>query len=1123
MEIQIKRNKQENSQFPSSLLPGEPMWFKDKLYVGSVGTTLGGQSTTGTPIAIGAPTGQPSIGVFFTAPGQYAEYSEAILAKAESLGYEKYAIIDPNDRVYYDESDDSFHFNDQKETNCYTSESLQEDNFGFSLYNNDGLNCNDLGIMFGIESLEASYKYDTWVCWYDTEDESVTAFPIDFFNTDNVYIAEMLYSLFVSETDSIGAPSRVDVMRISMYGLVRFDLLIRDATLNPDWDADSDDWRYIKNRTHWRDLYKDNNLPLVNETGEIDVEVSSSRYVSYEKLLSGLDFSKKYTVQISVDSHQSKTYREITPFNLIDSSYTEFGLSDVDYVPSQGFPGYEFKISEEYQTDPNVFFGTTLSLDNTAFGINDPEATKISTSINIKETVFDKKLYSWYSSGNVSVENAGSYYLFADLTQNVSFEDGMTYFVDSITTDYAVTTKSITFPGFTITYIGNLSLADSSLDDTGEDFLIYTLNNSGTYLFVPNSANYQDDSNSSYFSVYPNIRYEYHKLDERYIPVSGTDDGTNWTSLTIGSTTKAIPQGGSSLPSQDGNNGKILTTDGTDASWASLNSAIPTLTSPVRIWDLEPGVYILPDNCEVFYTGSTYGNSIILHSSILSVTSNGIYKRWICWSADGNNSDSDKYCQTGYMNSSDGVFEKFYLRSSSNNGTADFDIYSYTMSNLNLATGALLSNGLSIGTIRSSCTNKPVSLTLNSDTNYVLEVRNSGRPSSYFSSNENIIRQDLYLPTLNKHYYRIVKYYNNTVTPNTSITNADAKGWVEVFETLPALANNAGKVLAVNSNADGVEWVSQSGGGSSTLSGLTDTTISSPADGEILQYDSTTSKWVNSAIAGANNSTITIQKNGTAVDTFTLNQSTDKSINITVPTSASDVNALPSSTKYGSSITTSIDSSTYVLSTTLKDQDGNTLGTVQTVDLPLETMVVSGSYDSTNKKVVLTLKNGSTVDFSVADLVSGLQSEITSSNKLSADLISDGTTNKAYTATEKTKLSGIETGAQVNVKPDWNAASGAAAEILNKPTIPTVNNATLTIQKNGTTVNTFTANASSNVTANISVRELPEVTSSDNNKILMVVNGAWAAQTVDIQSYYTGSSEPSNSIGNNGDLYLQTN
>ena len=49
------------------------------------------------------------------------------------------------------------------------------------------------------------------------------------------------------------------------------------------------------------------------------------------------------------------------------------------------------------------------------------------------------------------------------------------------------------------------------------------------------------------------------------------------------------------------------------------------------------------------------------------------------------------------------------------------------------------------------------------------------------------------------------------------------------------------------------------------------------------------------------------------------------------------------------------------------------------------------------------------------------------------------------------------------------ATSGSYNDLSNKPTIPTVNNATLTIQKNGTTVKTFTANASSNVTANISV------------------------------------------------------
>jgi hypothetical protein len=49
------------------------------------------------------------------------------------------------------------------------------------------------------------------------------------------------------------------------------------------------------------------------------------------------------------------------------------------------------------------------------------------------------------------------------------------------------------------------------------------------------------------------------------------------------------------------------------------------------------------------------------------------------------------------------------------------------------------------------------------------------------------------------------------------------------------------------------------------------------------------------------------------------------------------------------------------------------------------------------------------------------------------------------------------------------ATSGSYNDLSNKPTIPTVNNATLTIQKNGTNVQTFTANSSSNKTANITV------------------------------------------------------
>ena len=54
--------------------------------------------------------------------------------------------------------------------------------------------------------------------------------------------------------------------------------------------------------------------------------------------------------------------------------------------------------------------------------------------------------------------------------------------------------------------------------------------------------------------------------------------------------------------------------------------------------------------------------------------------------------------------------------------------------------------------------------------------------------------------------------------------------------------------------------------------------------------------------------------------------------------------------------------------------------------------------------------------------------------------------------------------AQVNA--DWNAASGVA-QILNKPTIPTVNDATLTFTQDGETLATFSANASTNVEVEI--------------------------------------------------------
>ena len=58
------------------------------------------------------------------------------------------------------------------------------------------------------------------------------------------------------------------------------------------------------------------------------------------------------------------------------------------------------------------------------------------------------------------------------------------------------------------------------------------------------------------------------------------------------------------------------------------------------------------------------------------------------------------------------------------------------------------------------------------------------------------------------------------------------------------------------------------------------------------------------------------------------------------------------------------------------------------------------------------------------------------SNKFVAKEAGKTLSTNDFTTELKTKLEGIQAGAQVNVKPDWNAVAGNAAEILNKPTIP---------------------------------------------------------------------------------------
>jgi hypothetical protein len=78
----------------------------------------------------------------------------------------------------------------------------------------------------------------------------------------------------------------------------------------------------------------------------------------------------------------------------------------------------------------------------------------------------------------------------------------------------------------------------------------------------------------------------------------------------------------------------------------------------------------------------------------------------------------------------------------------------------------------------------------------------------------------------------------------------------------------------------------------------------------------------------------------------------------------------------------------------------------------------------------------------VAKLIDGLATTayVNSQDALKVDKVTGkGLSTEDYTTAEKSKLAGIAEGAEVNVNADWNATSGDA-QILNKPTIPSITN-----------------------------------------------------------------------------------
>lgn len=143
-------------------------------------------------------------------------------------------------------------------------------------------------------------------------------------------------------------------------------------------------------------------------------------------------------------------------------------------------------------------------------------------------------------------------------------------------------------------------------------------------------------------------------------------------------------------------------------------------------------------------------------------------------------------------------------------------------------------------------------------------------------------------------------------------------------------------------------------------------------------------------------------------------------------------------------------------------------------------VVNSASYDASTRK--LTLSKGVTA--------------LTSHQSIKT-LDSTATTAQATSSNESIAGDGTITLHKVSKTGNYN-------DLLNKPTIPTVNNGTLTIQGNGTTASTFTANQSGNTTLNIKGGGNTTVTRSAANEITISSTGGSDTNYYPIRSYTSG-------------------
>ena len=223
--------------------------------------------------------------------------------------------------------------------------------------------------------------------------------------------------------------------------------------------------------------------------------------------------------------------------------------------------------------------------------------------------------------------------------------------------------------------------------------------------------------------------------------------------------------------------------------------------------------------------------------------------------------------------------------------------------------------------------------------------------------------------------------YNDLINKPVPINGQVQSDWNQTSEMMPDFIRNkptiGDAVLTIRKNGSDVQAFSAN----STTNKVAD--IEVPTKTSELQNDS--GFITSSALPTVNDATLTIQKNGSTVQTFTANSSSNKTANIEVPTKTSE----------------------------LQNDSG---------------FITSSALPTVNNGTLTIQKNGSTVQTFTANSSSNKTANIEVPTKTS-DLQND---------------SGFITSASVG-------------------------DGTITIQKNGSTVDSFTVNQSSNKTVNIAV------------------------------------------------------